>query len=127
MSYSRLYLFSILIAVMVTGIHAGAMEFYLYWRFPWFDSVVHLLGGVMIAFPAYLIASRRIAPILSLASAVAATLFLGVAWEVFEYLEGLSVYETHFFADTAIDFSADIVGALAGGFLARSLRRERQL
>lgn len=41
-------------------------------------------------------------------------LLVGLGWEVFEYMAGISIVDSDFFADTLIDLCMDILGAVIG-------------
>lgn len=129
MTTTRALIIPIALMAFATGaLHLLAIEFYLYWVFVWFDVLVHFFGGALVALTAFwfLFAARIIPRIPStvsalLVSALAATLFIGIAWEIFEYtINAFSA--TNYLLDTAADLIADVVGALAAVFYIRRSR-----
>lgn len=93
----------------------------LYWRFPWVDVPMHVLGGVWAGLCASWILARNGASA-PLAWCFAFALALGIAWELFEYSEGI-VMSRHlsYTADTAKDIAMDLAGAALGWLFARKL------
>src|SRR3954470_18605520 len=60
----------------------------LYWKLWWWDIIAHMLGGLWVALGAAWVAAsfgQRI----SILNCVLAALGVGIAWEVFEYVNGL--------------------------------------
>lgn len=122
MSIRLTFFFASLILVAV--VHVIALELYLYWRFPWFDVPMHVLGGLCAAL------GYSILPFIGLRKKgryetvlwyIGAVLAIGLAWELFEYAAGISlVREAHFVLDTALDLGMDLVGGLIGYGVARS-------
>lgn len=94
----------------------------LYWRFWWFDIPMHLLGGVWAALcVSWVLARRGETP--PLLWCVVFTLAVGVAWEVFEYAEGITFPEYFSYPiDTAKDLGMNVIGAVIGWSLGNKLR-----
>lgn len=86
--------------------HHFAYEYFWYWRYWWFDIVMHFGGGAFVALAAYLAGMRRPTTIVGLA------LVVGVVWEVFEYMIGYTYYPS-LIADTALDLLDDVLGGVA--------------
>ena len=84
--------------------HYALINFW-YWTYPWLDSVMHFFGGVVISLiaSAYLGISWRV---------IVITIVIGVLWEVYEFMIGISRTELRFVLDTEIDLSMDVTGAL---------------
>src|SRR3989344_817648 len=121
-----------LLIVVVFLTHLVATFFYLYWRFWWFDLLMHLLGGVWLGlfsawfvfFSGYVserVATRRNIVLASLLTVVV----LGGGWEVFEYSLGVADSAAQSYsADVSTDFLMDTLGALIAssymiGFLSK--------
>ncbi len=93
----------------------------LYWRWWWFDIPMHVLGGVWGALCAAWLLARRGEPV-SLLWCLIFTLVAGVAWEFFEYSEGIAFPQyLSYGADTAKDLSMDLLGAVLGWVPANKL------
>ena len=115
MTFRIVLLFSVLITIAL--VHTVAIEFFLYWKYPWLDVPMHFLGGVACAFffsilPFFGIrVNERYSTVRWY---LAFTLCVGAAWELFEVVAGISLSEPGFMLDTAIDLSMDVLGAFIG-------------
>ncbi len=122
MSIRLAFFFASLILVAV--VHVIALELYLYWRFPWFDVPMHVLGGLCAALGYSIlpfIGLRKRGRYETLLWYIGAVLVIGIAWEVFEYAAGISlVREANFILDTVLDLCMDLAGGLIGYGVARS-------
>ena len=111
-------LFLLLIAVGV--LHLVGLSFFLYWKIEWFDLLVHTLAGAWVGGMAlwfyylsgYMTPHKETLRSVVLISVVSA-LFVGVSWEIFEYLVGATLLALpgEYFFDTATDLLVDGVGA----------------
>lgn len=116
MSTRMSFFFITLITLAV--IHTVATEFFLYWRYTWFDIPVHVLGGVCVALGISILPFFKIVlpqKYTTLVSYLLIVLMVGATWEIFEYCAGISLiaYED-FFIDTGIDLGMDLVGGVLG-------------
>jgi hypothetical protein len=90
-----------------------ALDQYLYWRFWWFDILMHALGGAVFGAIALAVGIRHPSRY---------WLFLGavvVGWEVFEYVNGISTAQPNFAFDTGLDIVLGLVGAAIAYMIAR--------
>ncbi len=82
---------------------------------------MHFLGGMTVAlgfltfFSSYVVRSLR-----GLALTLGVVFMVGIAWEVFELVNGLIDIELRPIADTALDIVLDLIGGALGYALARS-------
>lgn len=110
----------------ITGAIVGvlqvvALKFFLYWTIWWFDIVMHFLGGFWIALIVlwfYKAFTRNEARsdhgyLLALLGVIV----VGVAWEVFEVVAGLTDAEENYAVDTIVDLIMDTVGALVAAYI----------
>ena len=117
-----LFIWIFITVAVIAALHFSALQFYLYWRFWWFDILTHFLGGLWVAISfLWLFFQFGFTNIIknhknyNLAVAFSASFLVGVMWEVFEYYFGIAVTDaSNYFTDTAMDISFD----LAGGFAA---------
>jgi len=102
-------------ASLLAVLHIWAITDFLYWRYRWFDTPMHILGGVTIALIAVaLLHSFRPFSFMG----IVATAF--IAWEVLEVVFGVTfVSGTDYVWDTAHDLLNDVLGATAVYALAR--------
>jgi len=96
--------------VVVVG-NLVASKFYLYYTTWWADVAMHFLGGawMVIAASSFAYGMRRS---LTLSTAVAVALIVGIAWEGFEFWFGLIDLTDKF------DSIADLILDVAGGVVA---------
>lgn len=114
-----LFITQTVVVLLVAAVHLSAMEWYLYWYFPWLDLLTHFLGGLWVALAAsWLIAyTGREATLLRI---IAAAMLIGIGWELFEFFAGIP-REANYVFDTSLDLSMDFCGGLVGFLLASRL------
>lgn len=112
----------IFITIAVIGaLHFSAMQFYLYWRFWWFDILTHFLFGLWTAisflwlfFQSGLVNIIKNNKNYNLAVALLSPLIIGIMWEIFEYYFGIAVTDaSNYIVDTTMDISLDLLGGFA--------------
>ncbi len=117
-----------LIFFVILGIaisHFIALKFYLYWALPWFDIMMHFLGGFwfgfiflwFLFFSKYVQVSKRDDLKYFIILALLSAFSVGVAWEIFEYLAGLSFVGGEGFFDTILDLIMDSVGGVVSAMI----------
>jgi len=106
--------------------HIVAIEFFLYWRYLWFDIPMHFLGGICVALGIWSLPFFRI----SLPSRFETLLFygsaalgVGVLWEVFEVAIGVSVTQTGYVFDTVLDLVMDVSGGIVGYGIVKAIQK----
>lgn len=114
---NALGLSTLLSALVVTGLHLGALRYYWYWSFWWFDILVHFAGGFLLTFLflfLYQSISKNIPGIYhSFVFVILFVLTVGLSWELFEVIiESASIAEPDYLLDTIADIFVDIAGAL---------------
>jgi hypothetical protein len=104
--------------VLLALVHFLAIEFYLYWTYLWLDMPMHLLGGFCVALGVSILSLFRIhlpPHFQTLRWYVIVVLVVGIAWEIFEYVNGISLVEGEVFViDTVIDLTLDVLGGVLG-------------
>ena len=116
-----LFIWIFITIVIVAMLHFSALQFYLYWRFWWFDLLTHFLGGLWVAISfLWLFFQFGFVNIFkndknyNLLVAFFGSLFVGVFWEIFEYYFGLTaVNASNYVIDTVTDISFGLVGGFA--------------
>jgi len=97
---------ALILALVLACLERAALEYFVYWRYPWSDTLMHFLGGATIgALAVGLI--HQFKPRMYLAFLVAAAL----GWEFFEYAVGATRYGRSFLLDTSSDLLFDALGA----------------
>ena len=121
MSEFRLLVTQLVILLPLAITSWFAVEYFLYWRIWWLDMPMHFFGGMWAGLCGMWILAHRKIPA-SLLWCLAFALFVGVAWEIFEYSEGIaSSYHFSYPFDTAKDLAMDLLGAAFGWIFARRL------
>ncbi len=103
------------VLLLVAVLHIIAIEFYLYWFYSWFDSMMHFLGGLFVGLSAlwffftsgYTQLSLRVRNIVLVAGF--SIILIGIGWEIFEILAGIP-REDNFITDTITDLTMDALG-----------------
>lgn len=121
---SLLYL-SFILVITLAGLHFLAEAFYLYWTYWWYDWVLHFIGGLSIGLVIYWVlfdsglwgrrAETVLVPVLSVLTCL---LLIGVAWEIMEYVYGITdSHEAKYFDDVMHDLIADAAGAILAALI----------
>ena len=119
--------------VLLVGVFI-AERFGLYYSIPHFDKVVHVCGGLAVAWMAFTLIQDHIVSMSTLKQLlviVSVACFVGVLWEFAEYAANFTQHSYPWFyhwyhggdlADTLGDLAADIVGGAV--FALWALRKE---
>jgi uncharacterized membrane protein YjdF len=123
------------IFLVVAGIFASG-QWELYYRLPWYDKTMHLLGGITAAWLALALLQDELTHLRAwkqLVIIVSVTLAIGIAWEWAEYASTLTRAHTPwlyrwFHGGDLPDTLADLIADAIGGVLmtAWALYKERR-
>lgn len=108
--------------IVLAVLHTLSLVFSLYWVYEWLDIPMHALGGATVALGYQ---SRfgltRYSDRLSFGflGTIGAVMFVGVSWEVYEYIVGPIL--PGYAIDTATDLVMDAVGACIGYVVAKAV------
>lgn len=105
------------IALVMALVQHYALIYYWYWTYWWLDIVMHTLGGVVVGLLVSTYVGRRWGTV------VLGVLIVGLSWEVYEYVLGLSLSEPNFLMDSALDLLMDTIG----GFIAYGMMGQWEL
>jgi hypothetical protein len=109
-------LFSILAllsAVLTAVLYWFGLERFFFWYYPWFDTPLHLVGGLTIGLWGASLAWRRgYSRYRAFIFILLLALAIGLTWELFEYVYGLTAEEGNYWSDTLGDLGNDVIGAL---------------
>lgn len=116
-----LFIWIFITIAVIAALHFSALQFYLYWRFWWFDILIHFFGGLWAALSfLWLFFQFGFTNIIknnknyNLAVAFLASFLVGVMWESFEYYFGIAVTDAaNYTVDTMTDISFDLIGGFA--------------
>jgi len=98
---------------IIWGLDYYANLHFLYWKLPWFDVMMHFLGGVLVAvLTLFVLRVRGVVDWKRIVVTVLLSLLVvGVAWEVFEYAMGvMDASLDGYVLDTTTDLIMDIFG-----------------
>lgn len=112
--------FSFLVLAILVALHLVGSSFSWYWVYPWFDVLVHILGGLWVGLvflwlASYLnqINSLKDYRAKSLLIALVAALLVGVVWELIEnYAQIAFVNANSYSLNTALDLLNDSIGGI---------------
>ncbi len=100
---------------LLLAVHGVALEYALYWRYAWFDTVSHLLGGLTagLAIAWYMERSGRTPNLLA---PTLGALVIGICWEFVDTTDALR--EANYVLDTSSDLLMDSLGGLSAALIA---------
>jgi hypothetical protein len=131
----RSLLFNIFgLIVVIAILHFLGLFFYLYWRVPEYDRLLHFLGGLWIACVILSLLSKNIlSPTRKqyvFIAGILSALVVGILWELFELKTGVTILtDKGYGIDTVGDIISDVVGGIVGSFyiIHRYKHRENNL
>ena len=119
---------SIALALLLLILHTLASDYSWYWVYPWFDMVMHLLGGLSLGFLFVFMYSAFKPDLLNKTTSdkvwyiVIPVCAIVIAWEIFEY-----AYDVHnatqYVIDTGIDLLLGVGGSILGLMISQSFIR----
>ncbi|MBP9701972.1 MAG: hypothetical protein KBD47_03280 [Candidatus Pacebacteria bacterium] len=104
------YILALVTSALVLSLHLYGTEHALYFYYPWYDLLLHFLGGAALAF--FILIFTK-----SWKKALIGMLILATGWEIFEYV--LNIAGENYIVDTTIDFIMDLIGAFGAIFLSK--------
>lgn len=114
-------LFAAMIVIwIILGLQLAASQWSLYWVLPWFDILMHFLGGLWLGLMIFALLSKPIPYLLEHAGllvivVVSGTLFFGFLWEIMEFvldvMLGTNMFQPNL-PDTLSDLGFDMIGSV---------------
>ncbi|MCD8494516.1 MAG: hypothetical protein LRY41_02935 [Candidatus Pacebacteria bacterium] len=123
MQYTRsLLIFSLVLIWVILCAHVYALNHYLYWIYPWFDVLMHILGGTWVGVTyGALIMHRHTQTSLSFMSiymrTLLAVLIIGALWEGMEFFID-TFFNTRMFQLSPLDTLKDMISNGIGATIA---------
>lgn len=122
MFFNRYFVPSFALIVCIALLHYFALDRAYYWTVPWYDIMMHFLGGLWVAlFSLWVCASGKFSFIpqrISWGKVLVVVLTVGVLWELYEIVFGLTfVSDPEYWGDTTLDMVMDTAGGLVGAIL----------
>lgn len=110
-----------ILLVLVAVLHLLGNIYSLYWKWEWYDVLLHTLGGIAIGAYVQYMGFYRLA-----AAAFALTLL--IVWEVFEvYIRRIDTLSSAYRVDTVLDITTGLVGIIIGCYLVERFTRDTTL
>ncbi|MCX6702023.1 MAG: hypothetical protein NTX96_02395 [Candidatus Zambryskibacteria bacterium] len=129
---TRLFRHAFLLLFVIAVLNLIASIFYLHWTIWWFDTVLHLLAGAVIAMTVVLflqyfydITSFNLLKIILIAIVV--SFIVGILWELYELYFGITFLSDGmiYVVDTISDLTTDVCGAFLGILYSKSFLLEK--
>lgn len=111
-------LFILGVTFLIGVLHYVGTYLLFYWRYTGFDKIVHFSGGFLVAFVVLCVIFLQKMPHVSKKHlwtvGFFATLFMGLAWEIFELKAGNTAFsDKGYWLDNGGDVLADLIGGCA--------------
>lgn len=130
-------------AIVLAILNLLAFQGFWYWRFWWFDLVMHLIGGVVLSlFVLWLYATydpdgmNRSPMVMIFALAFSSIILFGLFWELFEFTSDsanrFALVPKEIYAlqtgvvDTLTDLLSDVLGSIFGSLIFLNLWQKRK-
>lgn len=121
--YARftLLFLAVLFTLFTLSLYVVGLEQSLFWKFHWYDTALHFLGGVSAGLgAAWFFSTLRQHKFFLLG--LLGVFAVGVAWEIFEVVVGFP-RETNYAVDTTTDIVMDMIGGVLSLCVARFIVR----
>ena len=93
--------------------HYIGIQSYFYWSIGWYDTVSHLLGGIIIGlFTMLFSVGSNFSKKVSFWRSLLMALGVVVLWEFFEFETGITYLSSKYVIDTLFDMLSGLVGAI---------------
>ncbi len=110
---------------VLASAHIVALEFFLYWKYLWFDIPMHILGGLCVALGFSSLPFFHINLPTWCGTIISYTIvvfLVGIAWEVFEVVFDLVIFDETYNTDTFIDLCMDMLGGFIGYGIVKGIK-----
>lgn len=119
---------SAIIIFIIAILSIFAAKYYLYWVLPWFDVMMHFLGGAFVAYALVAVIPRRFYDAdknyFYFGRLLMAVLIVGISWELFEYIFNIQdTLSRQHIDDTGLDLLMDVLGAIGAGLSLKYLKK----
>lgn len=112
-----------IVVSVIAVLHILAIEQTYYWSLPWYDIMMHFLGGFWLAF--FIFWLHSIKPFLSKVGIVSVLLFVigvGLLWEGYEiFFKMTFMGDPEYPFDTSLDLVMDMIGGVVAFAIIKSL------
>ena len=121
------------LSALIFVLNEVALENYFYWKFWWYDIMMHGLVGLVLGAGAAWFLERTgyingMSKKKIIFTSLVTVLIVGVAWEIIEYTNGVFAEEANIVRDTVADIIMDSLGGILGAAtLARIFKKEENI
>jgi hypothetical protein len=120
----RPFSFSILVLIILITLHIVGSHYSLYWKYVWYDIIVHIISGFWVALLILWLASvlgqvnsLKEYKAKSFLIAFVASIIVGIFWELFENIGQITyIQAAGYYLDTTFDILSDGLGGLLAYF-----------
>lgn len=120
---NKTYIPALISVTTLAGLHLVASDGHWYVRYPGFDILMHILGGVGLAFSIYWILVTSFPKFTcTFWHIVELTFLAGFCWEAFETMydiAGAPVWTEHYYLDSIKDLVNDTLGAIIASYFVK--------
>ena len=116
---NNVLIWSLILTVLAATAHFFALEYYLYWRLYWFDTVVHLLAGGAVGCFAFWLGkdilfrfNRQFSLFFKHFLYLFLALIVIIGWEIFEYYFHITDSRGYYLVASGKDVTSSLVGCL---------------
>ena len=116
---------ALILGFQLAAVHFVATKLSLYWEIAWFDNLMHLFGGVVLALLLYTLVDIKVLNAIWIESVRRVAILVSLAllgWEVLGVLI-LMRFKDGFIIDTTLDLLFGILGCTIGWFIGRALKK----
>ena len=108
------------LVVLLWVLNFIALTFYLYWTIDWFDYLMHFLGGLSLGVLAVWFLKVESRSSKSFLAVFISVMVISVGWEIFEYINGLTLSTEGYKIDTIHDIIMDALGIISAYWVTTS-------
>lgn len=109
------------LSILLWILNFVAIDLSLYWALGWYDIMMHFLGGATIGVVVVWFLNLEDWPPRSFLLVLTYVMAVSVAYEIFEYMNGLTLSTQEYSIDTSIDLLMDAIGAIFMAFVVRQI------
>ena len=109
------------LSVLLWALNFIALDLYLYWTIGWYDIMMHFLGGLTIGALVVWFLNLGDRSLRSFLMIFLYTMIVGIGYEIFEYVNGITFSTQKYPVDTALDLGMDAVGATVAYLIAKQI------
>ncbi len=107
------------LSILLWVLNSIALDQSLYWSLGWYDIMMHFLAGLTIGVVVVWFLNPQGWSLRSFLLVLMYVMVVSVAYEIFEYMNGLTLSTQEYPIDTTIDLVMDAIGAIFAAIVLR--------